>query len=117
MTINELYEYLRYKPLFWFCMSIFMAYLVMITRTGIQNLKEKRSKKRPLLPSEGTAQLLRELYPEMEFMDSVLITRLWVHFQEAHHLASSDPSTRDERFPTHVVSHMQTRMKETGLWK
>jgi hypothetical protein len=53
----------------------------------------------------------------MEFMDPVLITRLWLHFQEAHGMASSDPSSRDERFPTHVVSHMQTRMKEAGLWK
>lgn len=76
---------------------------------------KKDNKRKPA--RKGTAQLLRELYPEMEFMDSVLITRLWIHFQEAHGLVSSDPSSRDERFPTHVVSHMQTRMKEAGLWK
>lgn len=64
----------------------------------------RKDKKKPA--RKGTAQLLRELYPEMAFMDPVLITRLWIHFQNAHDIAPSDPSLRDERFPTLLVNVM-----------
>lgn len=83
----------------------------------LETCRPTKKKNKPKPVRKGTAQLLKEFYPEMEFMDPVLITRLWLHFQEAHGIASSDPSSRDERFPTHVVSHIQNRMKEAGLWK
>jgi len=95
--------------------------LTMATTLGdlFPALKDCRPKpeKKQKPTRKGTAQKLKELYPEMESWNCVFITKAWFHWLRAEGQALAEPETRDERFPEFLVEKIRETMVESGTWR
>jgi hypothetical protein len=66
---------------------------------------------------KGTAQKLKDLYPEIDSWSPVLVTQAWLHWLRMNGLELKEPDTRDERFPAFLVSTIRQKMVELGEWR
>lgn len=62
--------------------------------------------------SFGTAARLKNLYPEIEAWDGVLITKMWMHWGDTCDIDLKEPEERDERFVEFLVSFIYRKMLE-----
>lgn len=77
--------------------------------------QEQKKSQKPV--RKGTAQKLKDLYPEIESWNSVFVTQAWFHWLRSIGMALKEPDKRDERFPTFLIDKIQGEMRETGQWR
>ena len=64
----------------------------------------------------GTAERLKELYPEIESWSPVFATQAWFQWLSANGMELVEPESRDEGFPDYLVGLIREKMTEMGLW-
>ena len=65
----------------------------------------------------GTAERLKNLYPEIESWNNVLATQAWAMWQSTNNMEFTEPVERDERFPEYLVGLIKEKMQEMGSWR
>ncbi|QFH87924.1 hypothetical protein FR760_24125 (plasmid) [Enterobacter hormaechei] len=65
----------------------------------------------------GTAERLKNLYPEIESWNNVLATQAWAMWLSTNNMEFTEPEERDERFPEYLVGLIKAKMQEMGSWR
>jgi hypothetical protein len=66
---------------------------------------------------KGTANKLKELYPEIASWHPVFVTQAWFRWRKVKGLPLDEPEDRNEEFPEYLVRTIQEKMKEIGTWR
>lgn len=77
----------------------------------------KKQKISDRITRRGTAERLKELYPEIESWNPVFATQAWLQWLRVNEMELVEPDKRDERFPTYLVGLIREKMVEMGLWR
>ena len=65
----------------------------------------------------GTAERLKNLYPEIESWSNVFATQAWAMWLSTNGMEFTEPETRDDRFPEYLVGLIKAKMQEMGSWR
>lgn len=65
----------------------------------------------------GTAERLKNLYPEIESWSNVFATQAWFNWLSTNGMEFTEPEERDERFPEYLVGLIKEKMQEMGSWR
>lgn len=76
---------------------------------------KQKEKQKP--PRKRTAQIIKDIYPEIESWNDFFVTKVWFHWLQSVAQPLTEPTERDERFPVFLVETIRQQMVETGSWR